>query len=128
MSCTDWAYLQGMTMACFFTQWKPISADWSVAEGFYSRVVGSNLHLCEVIIALDSRLHVTVLRTARFQETDVDVPTVTTWSLIDIADMAGHNSPDIILEGDAYENHWLEVISIRDSSWKTVFSGLGYYL
>jgi hypothetical protein len=35
---------------------------------------------------------------------------------------------NVILVGDAYEDHWLEVISVHDGSAKTIFSGLGYYL
>jgi hypothetical protein len=39
----------------------------------------------------------------------------------------GHN--EIILEGDAYEDHWIEVVTVGDDlSPKTVFSGLGYYV
>jgi hypothetical protein len=34
----------------------------------------------------------------------------------------------LFLEGDAYENHWLEVVRLRDGTAKTIFSGLGYYL
>lgn len=111
-----------------FAEWKPTSSGWSLAQGSYSRIVRSALRLCEVIVVIDSESHVTVLRSVRFQETDADVPTVTTWSLIDIADVDSDNSPDIILEGDAYENHWLEVARLSGSSWETVFSGLGYYL
>ncbi len=111
-----------------FAVWKPASSGWVVAQGSYSQTVGSTLHICDVILVIDPHLHVTVLRKVPFQKTDADVPTVTTWSLIDIADVDGDNVPDIILEGDAYENHWLEVVSMHDSSWKTTFSGLGYYL
>jgi hypothetical protein len=35
---------------------------------------------------------------------------------------------EFILEGDAYENHWLEVVGMKDGVFKTTFSGLGYYL
>lgn len=113
-----------------FAVWKPASPGWFLAQGTYYRTVGSTLRLCDVIAVVDSQSNVTVLRAVRFQTTDTDVPTVTTWTLIDVADVDGDNSPDIILEGDAYENHWFEVASKGgvDSSWKTIFSGLGYYL
>jgi hypothetical protein len=35
---------------------------------------------------------------------------------------------DVILEGGAYEDHWLEVDSLEKRKFKTIFSGLGYYL
>jgi len=35
---------------------------------------------------------------------------------------------EFVLRGDAYENHWLEVVSVQGDSFKTIFSGLGYYL
>ena len=35
---------------------------------------------------------------------------------------------EVVLEGDAYENHWFEVVRIHDGSFKTIFTGLGYYL
>lgn len=63
-----------------------------------------------------------------FQKTDADVPQVTTWFPVDIADVDGDGQAEIVLEGDAYEDHWLEVFDIQDDSFKTIFSGLGYYL
>jgi hypothetical protein len=35
---------------------------------------------------------------------------------------------EIILDGDAYENHWLEVDQMQAGSFRKIFSGLGYYL
>ncbi len=69
-----------------------------------------------------------VLRELRLQNTDEDVKSVTEWSLIDLADVGADGSVNVILEGDAYEDHWLEVVSVRDGAPKTIFSGLGYYL
>jgi len=40
----------------------------------------------------------------------------------------GDGHMELILEGDAYEDHWFEVVSVKDGSFKTIFSGLGYYL
>ena len=84
--------------------------------------------LCQVITLVDQNGRVQVLRNVRFQKTDADVPAVTRWSPIDIADVDGDGSMEVILEGDAYENHWYEVHGIRDGSFKMIFSGLGYYL
>jgi hypothetical protein len=112
----------------YFEVWKPVRSSWSVARAYYSRSVGPDLELCEVIVVVDESSHVIVLRKLPFQKTDADVLTVTQWALVDIADVDGAGREDIVLEGDAYENHWLEVISVNDGSFNTVFSGLGYYL
>jgi hypothetical protein len=84
--------------------------------------------LCSVIVIIDQSSHVHVLRKVRFQKTNVDAPTVTTWFPIDLADVERDGRIEIVLEGDAYENHWLEVDTIQDGSSHTIFSGLGYFL
>jgi hypothetical protein len=112
----------------FFTVWKSTSSGWTLATADYSRSIGSDIELCQVIVTIDQNSHVLVLRKLPFQKTDIDVPTVTQWSPIDLADIDGDGKADVVLEGDAYENHWLEVVSVRDGSAKTVFSGLGYWL
>jgi len=84
--------------------------------------------LCDVIVIIDQDTHVIVVRKVPFQKTDVDVPSVTEWSVIDLVDADDDGQVDVILEGDAYEDHWLEVVSVHAGSTQTVFSGLGYYL
>jgi len=112
----------------YFTVWKAGRSGWSIAVASYSRITGSVLDVCEVVAIIDEKLHATVLREQPFQTTDVEVPTITSWALVDLADVEGTGQKDIVLEGDEYEDHWLEVISLRDGAAKTVFSGLGYYL
>jgi hypothetical protein len=112
----------------YFEVWKSVHSSWSVAMAYYSHSVGPDLELCEVIVVVDENSQVTVLRKLPFQKTDADMPTVTQWAPVDIADVDGAGREGIVLEGDAYENHWLEVISVHDGSSKTIFSGLGYYL
>lgn len=112
----------------YFTVWKSAHSGWSIAVAYYSRSAGPDLELCEVIVVVDESSHVKVLRKLPFQKTDMDVPTVTQWAPVDLADVDGDGHEDIVLEGEAYENHWFEVISMKDGSAKTVFSGLGYYL
>lgn len=112
----------------YFEVWKSAHAGWSVATAYYSRSVGAELELCEVIAVVDESAHAIVLRKLPFQKTDQDVYTVTQWAPVDIADVDSDGQEDIVLEGDEYENHWLEVVSIRDGSSTTIFSGLGYYL
>jgi hypothetical protein len=47
---------------------------------------------------------------------------------VGIADADGDGHLEIILEGDAYEDHWLEVDKMQAGSFRKIFSGLGYYL
>jgi hypothetical protein len=112
----------------YFTVWKPQSANWSVAEGYYSRTLSENFTICQVILLVDVLGHVRALRELPFQRTNVDVPRVTTWSLLGLADADADGQLDIILRGDGYEDHWLEVITPNRQSTPTLFSGLGYYL
>jgi hypothetical protein len=112
----------------YFTVWESDRAGWSLAQAYYSHRVGSDIELCEVVAVVDRNAHATVLRKLPLKTTDVDVPDVTRWSPLDLADTRGNGEVDVILVGDAYEDHWLEVISIRNGSAKTIFSGLGYYL
>jgi len=92
----------------------------------YGPVDGTDLTLCEVIVVADQSGRVHVLREVPFKKTDADVLDVTTWSAVDIAEVDG--KWEVVLQGDAYENHWFEVVIIQDGSFKTDFSGLGYYL
>jgi hypothetical protein len=112
----------------YFNVWESTSSGWSLAEAYFDHVTGDDLTICQVIAIIDQGSHVHVLRKVPFQKTDVDRPTVTTWSLVDIADVDGGGHVEVVLEGDAYEDHWLEVDSVQDGSSHTVFSGLGYYL
>jgi hypothetical protein len=111
-----------------FWVWKSVKSDWLLAAADYSGSIGEELHLCQVIVIIGEASQVTVLRELPFQKTDVDVPEVTEWYPIDLADTGGNSQVDVILEGDAYENHWLEVVSLQSGSPQTIFSGLGYYL
>jgi hypothetical protein len=110
----------------FFNVWESPSSGWSLAEAYYDHLMGSDLTLSQVIAIIDQSSRMQVLRKVPFQKTDADKPTVTTWSLVDIADVDGDGHPEVILEGDAYENHWLEVESVQNGLPHTIFSGLGY--
>jgi hypothetical protein len=111
-----------------FMIWESSSADWSLAAAYYSHSVGPDIELCDVIAIIDKNSHTLVLRKLPFQKTNADVPNVTTWFPIGLADVDGGGQVEVILEGNAYEDHWLEVVSLRNGSPKTIFSGLGYYL
>jgi len=112
----------------YFTIWESDRAGWSLAQAYYSHRIGSDIELCEVVAVVDQSARVTVLHKLPLKKTDVDVPDVTDWAPLDLADTRGNGQVDVVLVGDAYEDHWLEVISVRDGSAKTIFSGFGYYL
>src|SRR5467141_1903917 len=112
----------------YFTVWESDRAGWSLARAYYSHRIGSDIELFEVVAVVDQNAPVTVLRNLPLKKTDVDVPGVTEWTPLDLADTRGAGQLDVILVGDAYEDHWLEVISVHNGSAKTIFSGLGYYL
>jgi hypothetical protein len=111
-----------------FIVWETSSEAWTLAAAYYERVTGGDLILCQLIAVVHRDSHIQLLRQVRYQKTDADVPNVTTWSPIDIADVDGDGRMEIVLQGDAYENHWYEVDRLRNGSYETIFSGLGYYL
>ena len=37
---------------------------------------------------------------------------MTQWFPIDLADVDGDGQTDVILQGDQYEDHWLEAVSV----------------
>lgn len=112
----------------WFTVWKPSNSSWSLAVAYYSRQSGDDLWLCEVIAVIDENSRAIVIDTLLYQKTDIDTPDVTQWATVDIADVEGAGRDDIILEGDAYEDHWLQVVRVQDGAARIIFSGLGYYL
>jgi len=73
----------------YFTVWESPSSRWSLAKASYSRTVGLDIELCQVIVIIDQTSHVLVLRKLPFQKTNVDVPTVTQWFPVDLADADG---------------------------------------
>ncbi|HEY6448993.1 MAG TPA: hypothetical protein VIY53_21240 [Acidobacteriaceae bacterium] len=111
-----------------YTVWNVTASGWIIAEGDYSKVSGQDLFICELILTIDPRGRATPLRELPFEKTDVDGKSLTTWDLVDAVPIENQNPPDIILRGDWYENHWLEVEGFRNDSWRLIFSGLGYYL
>jgi hypothetical protein len=112
----------------YFTVWQPRSAKWFLAAVDYGQANGSQLALCQVILIIDPEGRTQTLRKVRFQKTNADVPKVTTWFPMGIADVDGDGQLEIIMEGDAYEDHWLELDKMQSGTFRRVFSGLGYYL
>ncbi len=111
-----------------FTAWGVPASSWSVVAADYTNVSGSVASICEVILLVGPASKVTVVRAMPFHRTDADVPTTTTWQMVDLVDVDGDGRLELVLEGDAYEDHWLEVVRIEEGSVKTIFSGLGYSL
>jgi hypothetical protein len=112
----------------YFTVWQPSSAKWLLAAADYGQASGSDLALCQVIVVVDSGGRVQTLRNVQFQKTNADKSTVTTWFPMGIADVDSDGQLEIILEGDAYQDHWFEVDQMQGGSFRKIFSGLGYYL
>jgi hypothetical protein len=112
----------------FFTVWQSEGAAWLLTHASYSHRNGDDIELCEVVAVVDQNKNVSILRKLALTKTNVDVPRVTQWTPLDLADVCGDSQVDVILAGDAYEDHWLEVIRVQTGSAKTIFSGLGYYL
>lgn len=112
----------------YFTVWQPTSAKWFLAAADYGQASGSDLALCQVIVVVGPGGRVQALRRVQFQKTNADKSTVTTWFPMGIADVDGDGQMEIILEGDAHQDHWLEVDKMQGGSFRKIFSGLGYYL
>ncbi len=112
----------------YFTVWQPSSAKWFLAAADYGQAKGNDLMLCQVIVVIDPGGRVRRLQKVQFQKTNADKPTVATWFPMGIADVDGDGQLEIILEGDAYENHWFEVDKMQDGSFRKIYAGLGYYL
>lgn len=113
----------------YFTVWQSAGLNWSLVEANYDHIVGEeNEQLCQIIGIVDQNSELKVLKKVRFQKVDADKNNVTTWSPVDLADVNGDGQIEIILEGDAYEDHWVEVDQMKDGYFSRVFSGLGYYL
>ena len=101
----------------------------SVMKGAYDHLDGLELTSCEVIVVADATGGVHLLRRVPLRKSEnVDTANFTTWSPVDIADVDGDGHSEIVLRGDAYEDHWLEVVSVTGGQFKTIFSGLGHYL
>ncbi|SRR5579871_537153 len=100
----------------------------SLASAGYDHKHGDDIDLCEVIVAIDKAGQRHLIHKLQLQTTDADVPNVTTWVPVDITDINGDGQTELVLQGDAYEDHWLEVVRLQGKSVETIFSGLGYYL
>jgi hypothetical protein len=112
----------------YFTVWRSDSSGMYLAEAYHHHQEGYEITICKVILAIDNNSKVLILRKVPFQKVGVDGFFVTIWSLLDLVDVDGDGYPDVVFKADNYENHWLEVDSIRNGSAKKIYSGLGYYL
>jgi hypothetical protein len=114
-----------------FTVLENKSSGWSLMAADYDHVSGTDLAdltICEVIVVSNESGRPHVLHKVPFQKTSANESNLSTWSPVDIADVDGDGHMEFVLEGDALEDHWLEVVGVQDGYFKTIFSGLGYYL
>lgn len=111
-----------------FTVWKPSTPHWLLAEAYYDHIVGESVTLCQILAIVNYDSKLSPIKEVPFQKTDANKNTVTTWSFLDLADVDGSGKLSLVLEGDAYEDHWVEVDKIGGESVEVIFSGLGYYL
>jgi hypothetical protein len=120
----------GKDKETYFNVWKSPSTGWLIAEGYHQGAIekDDSMTLCQVILLMDPKSGTIVLRKLPFTKTDADMPRVTTWKVLGMADADNDGHSDIILEGDAYEDHWFEVDVIDHGAALKIFSGLGYYL
>ena len=72
----------------------------SVAQAYYSHRIGSDIEFCEVVAVIDQNQHLIDLRKLPLKKTDIDVPQVTDWTLLDLADKRGDGQEDVILVGE----------------------------
>jgi len=103
----------GASGGVLFTVWQLPKTNWSLVEADYSNVSSGTLSNCEVILLVKPSLDFTVIREVRAPKTDADVPEGATWEFVDLVDVDGDGRPEIILEGDSYEDHWLEVVRME---------------
>lgn len=112
----------------YFTIWKPSNASWLLVEAYYDHITGETVTLCQVLAFVNQDRQLTLIKKVPFQKTSADKNTVTTWSLLDVADVDGSGKMSIVLQGDAYEDHGVEVDRIDRGKIQMIFSGFGYYL
>jgi hypothetical protein len=118
----------GETKGIGFTVWQLPVGNGSLVMGHYDLKVNDEVNLCAVIMLIDAKARMHVLREVPYQKVDADVPDVTTWYPLDVVDVDGDGHLEIVLAGEAYENHWIEVDTLENGVPRTIFSGLGYYL
>jgi hypothetical protein len=115
--------------AVFYKVLDSPSLGWSLMSAVYSHAQGGKVDLCQIVAATNRAGELRVLRKLPLKTTDADVPDAVTWSPLDITDVFGNGTIEFVLQADAYENHWLEMVAPdSEGSFKTIFAGLGYYL
>jgi hypothetical protein len=114
----------------FFRVLESPGSGWSLMSAVYSHEHDGKADLCEVVAVSEGSGELRTIRRLPIKTTDADVPDATTWEPLDITDVSGDGKIEFVLQTDAYEDHWLEVVApdSNGGAFKTVFSGLGYYL
>ncbi len=99
-------------------------AAWRVLEATAGLKDGDDVSVSQVVAVLGPNSQFTILHRTKASLSD----DATVWTALDIADADGDGQVDIILRGDAYEDHWLEVFRLENGVWKIAYAGLGYWL
>lgn len=106
-----------------------VRADWTVVHAYYHRVSGERMSIASVVLVLRDDGARVVLRMQRFTHTALDGPSaVRLHFVMDVRDVDGDGEAELVLNGEGYEAHWLEVFTLRGEKWRLLFSGLGYSL
>ncbi len=112
----------------FFRIWKSRSSGWLLAEAYYFRWATDYSVRSQVIAIIGQDAQVTLLRKLPPMKADIDGKNLEYWTPVQLVDVDGDGQIDVVLLGDEYENHWYEVFSLEQGTWKMIFSGLGYWL
>jgi hypothetical protein len=92
----------------YFTVWQAASLTLLGAD--HGHLVGEHVVRCQLFAVIDSSGRMRVLRQLPCTKTDRYVPETTDWTPLDVVDVDGDGRAEIVLEADAYENHWIEVV------------------
>jgi hypothetical protein len=82
----------------------------------------------KILDLLKRRDGVTLTELANVTEADIDGKNLEDCTPVQLVDVDGDGQIDFVLVGDGYKNHWYEVFSLEQGTWKMIFSGLGYWL
>lgn len=106
-----------------------VRPEWTVVHAYHHAVSGERISVASVVLMVRDDGTRVVLRTQRFVRASLDGPSAAKLHFVlDVTDLDGDGAAELVLDGEAYEAHWLEVFTFREGKWRASFSGLGYSL